>query len=518
MCLVLPFIILLKETKHKHKECLLELSTYQKNILAKAETNKGNFLIDAKAGSGKTFMLLEIMNVIKGKTLSVAFSQSIQKELSNKVPSFVDCRTIHSLGFEAIRKSNRGYTTVDNRKINWIMDKLPALSFNKEMEPFDKFKLFEQRSLIKKMVSICKSTLTQYDNMKDVIATCDQYNIEFIPEYYELFKSVFVKSLKLKQHSYQRKNLIDYDDMIYLPVFHNWVFPSYDNVLIDETQDLNKCQIELILRCVKSGNGRVIAVGDPQQSIYGFRGADTKAMENVQSSLKAKVLPLSVCYRCPTSHIELAQEIVPEIEASPNAIEGTIQNINWDELADNVKTGDLCLCRVNAKLISGALKCIANGQKAIIKGKDIGENLISIVNGLSCNYNELEEKLESWANQQYEKLTKRRAPKSTLDTIADKVECIKIVADSIANISNVSIESLTDKIESLFSDNHSGVVFSSVHRAKGLEADNVFILNPELLPLLHKNQSEDEQQQEMNIKYVALTRSKKNLTFVNERD
>jgi len=68
--------------------------------------------------------------------------------------------------------------------------------------------------------------------------------------------------------------------------------------------------------------------------------------------------------------------------------------------------------------------------------------------------------------------------------------------------------------EEIFSDDtHSGIILSSVHRAKGLEAERVFILKPELMPHPLAT-SEQELQQEMNIKYVAITRAKKELYIV----
>jgi len=66
----------------------------------------------------------------------------------------------------------------------------------------------------------------------------------------------------------------------------------------------------------------------------------------------------------------------------------------------------------------------------------------------------------------------------------------------------------------VFSDDKQGIAFSTVHKAKGLEADRVFILHPEMMP--HPKASKPwEQQQERNIKYVSETRSKEYLGFVH---
>jgi len=76
-----------------------------------------------------------------------------------------------------------------------------------------------------------------------------------------------------------------------------------------------------------------------------------------------------------------------------------------------------------------------------------------------------------------------------------------------------SVEEVSRRCMDIFSDDRVGVTLSSIHRAKGLEADNVFILRPDLLP--HPAAKSPEQlQQESNLKYVAVTRAKNTLTWV----
>lgn len=93
-------------------------------------------------------------------------------------------------------------------------------------------------------------------------------------------------------------NPIDFDDMVYLPlVFKLRLFPQ-DWVLIDEAQDTNPTRRALAARMLKPG-GRVIAVGDPRQAIYGFTGADNDALEQIAAQFSCKRMPLTVSYRCP---------------------------------------------------------------------------------------------------------------------------------------------------------------------------------------------------------------------------
>jgi superfamily I DNA/RNA helicase len=362
--------------------------------------------------------------------------------------------------------------------------------------------------MIKNLVSIVKNTLTDHTDSVEIAKVCDYYNVEYDVDIMPLFRSIFEKSL-------DEKFYIDFDDMIYFPVIYKMKFPQFDWVLVDESQDLNRAQIELVLSCVKKPNGRVVAVGDPHQSIYGFRGADTEAMNRIHFAINAKKLPLSVCYRCPSSHIKLAKEIVPQIESFIDNGEGIILKINESNFIDNVKDekNPLVLCRINAPLVKYALSLISKGYRAMIKGKDIGQNLQTIIKNLDGeNMNDLQISLDSWESKEIEKLSRRNSPKSARQLVNDKAECLKILMDECN-----SKECIINKIEKLFSDESiQGIQLSTVHRAKGLEADSVYIVEPQLLPLQFENMKDWEKEQEQNICYVAYTRSKNKLVFVNK--
>ena len=104
---------------------------------------------------------------------------------------------------------------------------------------------------------------------------------------------------------------------------------------------------------------KVIAVGDSDQSIYGWRGADTDAMEKVQKIFNCKRMPLSICYRCGDAIIAEAQKLVPEIEGTGK--EAYIFDINEKNLKHAVQEGDMVLCRLIAPLIAPALRLFNSG-------------------------------------------------------------------------------------------------------------------------------------------------------------
>jgi superfamily I DNA/RNA helicase len=484
----------------------MQHSKYQTAAFSWIENEYGHGIINAVAGSGKTYTLIEGMKRVKGKCVFLAFNKSIADELAKKVPAHVEAKTLHSIGLSAVR-SHFKRIQIDNQKVDKLMNQVSGLMFEKGMKREEWINTSKKRSMIKKLVSIAKSTLLDIHNNQDLYNVCDHYGIELDTEILPLFRDIFKKSI---EHTY----FIDFDDMIYYPIIYNLTPWQYDWVMVDECQDLNKAQIELVLSLVKKPNGRIIAVGDPKQSIYGFRGADTEAMSRIQNALQAKELPLSICYRCPKEHIDLVKDIVPQIEATEKS--GIINNIKTeiflDTIIKEINDNPLVLCRTNAPLVEYALELISHGYKATIKGRDIGSGLISILNSFqSVNAEDIYNEIDSWESKEIDNLYKRHAAESVIKTVEDKAQTLKLLTDNCKTKFDI-----INKIEKLFTDDKTnGVELSTVHKAKGLEAHSVYIIYPELLPLSFKNQKPWEIEQELNIKYVALTRSKYSLTFVN---
>jgi superfamily I DNA/RNA helicase len=286
-------------------------------------------------------------------------------------------------------------------------------------------------------------------------------------------------------------------------------------VLVDETQDLNAVQIAIVLR-IRKPDGRTIAIGDENQAIYGFRGADADAMDKVIAALEAQTLPLSLCYRNPKSVVRLVNETLPMIrhECLPDAPEGEVLMIRNEELHVYVQRGDMVICRTNAPLVKPAFDLIRRGIKAVIMGRSIGEELVNLINRVSSrvltdNLDFVLTHLVEYKQSEIRRLL-AQGKESTAQALEDKVDTIFALAEGCK-----LLPELVEKAQTIFSDDAKGVVFSSAHRAKGLEADNVFILRYDLLP--HPLAKQGWQiKQEMNCKFVALTRSRSKLYFVQE--
>jgi DNA helicase-2/ATP-dependent DNA helicase PcrA len=302
-----------------------------------------------------------------------------------------------------------------------------------------------------------------------------------------------------------------------MPLVCDMTLEKFDFLMVDEAQDMNKSQTDFILKSI-SETGRIIAVGDRRQSLYGFRGADTEAIPNIIKTLDATVLPLSVTYRCPKSHVELARQIVTQLEARENAPEGYIGDVQYLDLTKKLQAGDMVICRTNAPLVKPAFECIRMGKKAIIRGKDIGQSLINMIKRFETDdLGEFEVALYEYFHFEHTKLLDKGKELQAM-MLEDRVSTLHFIMGECTTVSD-----LVGKVEMLFNDNNIGIVFSSVHRAKGMEAENVFILRPDLMPHpkagIGKDKKPDPKKQwelvqESNAEYVAKTRSQNNLFFI----
>jgi len=295
--------------------------------------------------------------------------------------------------------------------------------------------------------------------------------------------------------------IIDYDDMCWLPIADSLAVRQYDRVFVDETQDLNAAQIKLALMACKPG-GRICAVGDDRQAIYAFRGADAKALDNVVEALSAKVLPLSVTYRCASSIVDVAKAIVADYEAAPGADAGTVETIGREQIKALAKPGDFIISRKNAPLMSLCLAFLAAGVPATIAGRDIGANLLSLIDkSRATSLGALAAWLDRWQATEIERLTKRKNPNpATIDAVCDRVECINALCEGASSVAEVRA-----KIGSLFSDKDDAtrIVLTTVHKAKGLERDRAFVLAGTF--------QIQRGVEEANLWYVAVTRARKGL-------
>jgi len=509
-----------KKSKRKIKE--YPWSPYQEAIFSFIEKEQGNLVIEACAGSGKSTTLVKCIDLIPSdmKILLSAFNQDIVRDLKKKTKGYdnVDVRTLHSLGLLFLRRNfmDEGLVPEPFKYDSHIRTNL------KDYTSTDTLDLGRERYLkyvsnIKKFVDFGRYYLCQTER-----------DMDFIEERYGIGTIADEKRIALDVMEWGKTNLetIDYTDMIWLPnsLMLKPIGLLYDYIFLDECQDLNKAERELVLKCFKMGT-RMVSVGDANQTIYSFSGADPNSFNALRNLPSTKTLPLSVSYRCADKIVDYAKKLVPSIEYNNDKREGTIiQDVSLESVHD----GDMLLCRNNAPLIQAYNMFLKIGKKAYIRGKELGANLKTAVKttkkdelNITCEkdgvFTRLYDDLFTTRNKLMNKFGIDNDTAMKSQVIENKLDIIKALEILSENI-NTSDE-LLERIDAIFSkkNKNEGISLSTIHKAKGLEADNVYILCDSLMP--SKSAKKDwEIQQEHNLMYVAYTRAKNKLGFIDEKD
>lgn len=486
-------------------------SVYQKAVYDNLQFGSGNLVIDAVAGSGKSTTIVNALKLIPENftVLFLAFNKAIVEELSLKIGNQpnVTVKTLHSLGASGVMSTFK--SRLDNSKYRtYIYDAIKFGSIKPTFELEEEENLDYKQNIVK-LVDLCRAYLC--NTIQGLNNIADKYLINVIDNEVEMALNVV---------SWGKNNTakIDFTDMIFLPNVKKLDMQKFDYVFIDECQDLNTAQRELFLQTLKP-TGRFIAVGDPRQAIYGFAGADVESFNVLKSLPNTKLLPLSVCYRCDENIINLAKTIVPQIEAKNNAPKGIV---NREAKLADIQDGDMILCRVTAPLVALCMNYIANNVKAYVKGRDIGLNLINMIK--KTNRRETKDVLERLNSELHKialkvmnrtRCTLQEAKQDSLYTShQDKVQAIEVIANNLK-----TSQAVINRIENLFKENdRSGICLSTIHKAKGLESNNVYIICEDKLLLKRAMRTEWGAEQEHNLVYVAYTRAKHNLGFVTDFD
>lgn len=496
-------------------------SRYQEDIYGEVEWGMGNLFVDAVAGSGKTTTLEGICARINPRrlryTIFLAFSKEIQLELQRRLPREVWVRTFHSIAQYCMRTAvqpTSGDNWLQDKKYSWI---IRDLLDKKGCYPEGSDARAAMDEALYTAIRFARLTLVNLDSDIEFEAMCRHYDIEIdlCPGLRELTAQV------LQIGADQVRERIDFTDMIYLPVRLNIPMRKFGLLLVDEAQDLSACQRELVRRMMYE-DSRVFFVGDPRQAIFGFAGAGVDSVEKIAEEFQCQMMPLSVCYRCPSSHLDLARDIVAHIENRDDAPVGAVGYTNYDGVFSlvNPKRGDLVMCRTNAPLVELAFELIAAGIPATIKGRDLFDQLVSMAKQVmktpGATWDTFQQALVGYLNRIATAMAKKEGTDMQIQAIHDRGAALStIVARAQAMDHRIStIDGLEKFIERIYGAEHGCVVLTSVHKAKGLEADHTFILGPELMP--HRMaQSPWAVAQEHNLRYVALTRGKQSLTFVS---
>lgn len=529
----------------------MELSRQQATVMNWIIAGKGNLILRARAGCGKTTTLIEMVRIIieTGETVFLgAYNTAISIEIAGKLKKMgaqfpqVVSSTMHSAGNSAWKYVNPK-VVLDDKKVEKILtgirdecERLALSGHAKAAELNMKKDLCDMaETFVKKAVSLAKQRafgfLCSYQDPQQWFDMIDHFGLEQDLEEDVDFDTVIKLCIKVYEKSLaQNKDVIDYDDMILAPLINKTRMFQYNWVLVDEAQDTNPARRALAAKMLKPG-GRFVAVGDNFQAIYGFTGADNDSLELIQRAFSASELPLTLTYRCPKKIVAIAQQWVPDIEAHESNGEGVYRVLNLlptknsegesiPSFQDEVLTNeDVILCRNNKPLVELAYNLIRRGIACKVEGREIGTGLAKLARRWKVKKLDiLAKRLENWQKLETQKfMAKNREDLAA--GIEDKYETMMVMIEKLQADGKNTVEELVDFIFSLFGDTKEGetqkiLTLSSIHKSKGREWKRVYILGRNKYMPNPWAVKEWQQQQERNLMYVAVTRSMNELVDI----
>lgn len=495
-------------------------SIQQTAVIDWAQNGTGSAFIEAVAGAGKTTTLLEMLVVTTGTVAFAAYNKKIAREIETKLaereihdPRYkgitkrVRVGTFHSFGFAAWRRIHPNVKVDEKDKYNQTLDAMQKAGVPDNLASF-----------VMKLVSLAKQrAIGAFGNIDDDKLWWDI--VEHFDLVYEIENeeeiNVGIQAAKraLRWHIAISNKLIDFDDMIYMPLQAGVKMWENDWVLVDEAQDTNPARRGLARKMLKK-NGRAAFVGDRHQAIYGFTGADSDAIDQIVKDFNCASLPLTVTYRCPKTVVTAAQQYVSHIQAHETAPDGVVRGIDEAKLFNERLTErDAILCRNTAPLVKTAFQLIRRRIACHVEGKDIGAGLLKLINRYKCKtLDTLRDRLEAYRDIESQKLI-AKGKETQAEALVDRIETIFVIADTCQ-----TIDELKQEIGLLFYDDGGDrkptLTLSTVHKAKGREWPRVYIFGHNKYMPSPWARKDWQVEQENNIIYVAYTRAQSELILV----
>lgn len=469
----------------------------QQTSIFKADSEGLSLSINAKAGTGKTTTIAQTAKLRNLPGVYIVFNKRNAEEAKGKMPENVPPSTINSIGHRSCMKVSK--VKLDANKMFTIAKRACG-----------------EDVLLGECLNLAKAAkiagLVPRDAPGGVSLLPDSpEGWEELTARYDLADDeasiATARTILYESISQAKKGLIDFSDQIYMPACFSYPVSPHQRVLIDEAQDLNPLQHKLISR-LKAKDGQLIIVGDPNQSMYGFNGAVEDSMARLEEQYNLTRLPLNISYRCPKAVIAEAQNYVPEIQSHPDAPEGQVQH--WSKWgASQINSGEWAIiCRNNAPLMQLAYRLLKENIPVAVLGRDIGKGLQRIINQVVPKHESFPiepfmARLTNWFDNEVARHPRKEA------ILRDKVDSILALAQGCHSTSELS-----ERIAKIFSRESAPIILSTIHKAKGMEWNNVIFLDSFRIPSPYAKQ-QWELDQEQNIAYVAVTRAKQNLVYAN---
>ena len=542
-------------------------STYQQDILDFFLNNpQSNMLVNALAGSGKSTTACMLSEHSKTSDLYIAFNASVVEEFKKKIKNpKTKVMTMHSLAYSIMLYnveqeskdsgekpkgfgSQRSKRTVnlDNFKPHKILDEEITKRYGRYIE-------FAKRGFLKdnyvNLYNLCRLTLTDMSSNKDVSRLIDDHVLFLYygdegysaPDISEITSTLKILDTKSRQQ-FETQGIIDFTDMLWITFnklkYDNWEVPYwalYTNIYCDEVQDFSNIQLNF-LKFIKRAKGRYVFIGDFHQAIYNFAGANAQAFNQIPKMFApVETFDLPICYRCAKSHLSrVNREYGIPILPCDDAPMGFVKTIDKNKISEYAKAGDMVISRKNKWIAEVVLDLARNGTPIFIEDKEMVGAIKRQILSSKCtsvgtlekflqkvisNYNkklfEIVSKNVREGGHEEERLEAVAETNSKIDNTSFLLEILEGYLEN--HTSSDSVSKFSDFVDKLLNTTPSPdcVRLCSIHKAKGLEATNVFVLNEAKINFDFRN-SKEQNVQEKNLSYIATTRAKEGLYLVKE--
>lgn len=454
--------------------------------------------------SGKTFTLCKLAEMtppIKS-SIFLAFNKSIAEELGQRLPRTVKAQTLHSCALSSLCKAfSLNFSLSDSKNFNLAKEKMEFKGVHPKRIPGIIMKVC-------RLYDLMRFNLVP-DDIEAIIALGERYGEDADEELAKRAIELRMLNKRIADNYFLKggggKLPMDFTDMLYYATqyVHREDFKQYNVVMLDECQDISPLQFEVVKMC-KTPRGRLIAVGDEKQSIYSFMGSNLDSLQAIKNAPNTVTLPLSMTYRCAQDIVAEACKVFPDgIVAAPGAVKGFV----GDGTFKDAQEGDFILCRNNAPLVDAFITLLRQGKKCTILGKEFGDELVSLIDSVEDVWG-LEQVLENMISKLQKKGVKSPTKCEAYDKLNEKVNVLLSLYEYFGDL-----ETVRSRIYDIFVENASrGITLSTIHKSKGLESDNIYFLEPELLPSKYAT-TELALYAEKCLKFVAITRARKRLIY-----
>lgn len=468
----------------------------------------GNLMIQALAGSAKTTTLTMIAAALPPsqyeRRLALAFNVKIRDALKDRLPKSFETLTINGLGHRAWQNllGRQRRLDVNRSKLYKITEETHAHFKPNVRKLLNAARVFGLVPGGKAYHTSVKRFLAdELDSWQKLGEFCDIPEATLDPEWAakseDLIGITRERLIFSIEEAYNGR--IDFADQIYMPSCFGGAFNTYDFVMVDEAQDLSLINHFML----KKVTGRkLIAVGDRNQSMYAFRGADHNSMDVLREMFNMKELHLTTCFRCDRAIVTEARQYAPSMQPAPTAGQGQLTYVNSPWGLDFIKPNSAVICRNNAPLFRLFFAFMKAGQSVNFVGAQIAERIKAIIEKIDGQQNLPRMAIIQAFEEHIEGL-----PEDKRDFLVDVAE---VVAATPGRDTNAILASL-DKVLNAQTGN---INLSTGHRAKGLEWDVVYHLDSWRLPSKY-SKTPAQLQQENNIAYVITTRARHQLTYLD---